>query len=303
MVPLNPSPDSPFAVTFGEGTVVIDSEDLDVLREIRYLLRHCRSPVDHDGVGTGVTSLAVRMSEDGGRIITKDGQIILRSSSAAALIERILYETTVNLARANRSSLVLHAAGVALGTAGVALCGESGAGKSTLAARSILGGFNLLSDELILVDPSLGTMSGFPRPLVLKDVVAGLGTDNLPVQIQSPAVIGEVGNSYVDPEQIRSGCVQPGAEVAVLVFPRYSPNSNPVIQRLSPAAAAFRLLPRVVNAPNLPRRGLDAVTALAKRVPAYAAAYSDASLIVPVLHQLVDSPLAARHTSHRPPRV
>jgi HprK-related kinase B len=61
--------------------------------------------------------------------------------------------------------LLLHAAGVARGDAGVALTGFPGAGKSTLALHLMREGYNFVSNDrlVIRVDASRLRMDGLPK--------------------------------------------------------------------------------------------------------------------------------------------
>jgi HprK-related kinase A len=67
------------------------------------------------------------------------------------------------------AELMLHAAAVARGDAGVLLIGRSGSGKSTLCAACVMNGWRLLSDEIALISPQDGLLSGMVRPIVLKN--------------------------------------------------------------------------------------------------------------------------------------
>lgn len=54
------------------------------------------------------------------------------------------------------------------------IVGESGAGKSTLSAALCLHGWRLLSDELTIISPTDGSLTGLARPVALKNAAIDL---------------------------------------------------------------------------------------------------------------------------------
>jgi len=62
----------------------------------------------------------------------------------------------------------LHATAIAIGNIAVALLGDCGRGKSTLAASLVAAGYQILTDDLLLLRHINGVLCGFPGPPRLK---------------------------------------------------------------------------------------------------------------------------------------
>jgi len=73
---------------------------------------------------------------------------------------------------ADRSRIMIHAAVVARGEHALIVVGKSGYGKSTASTAALLHGWELLSDDLSVANPSAGTVRGVARPPRLPTDVA-----------------------------------------------------------------------------------------------------------------------------------
>jgi hypothetical protein len=60
-----------------------------------------------------------------------------------------------------------------------------------------------------------------------------------------------------------------------LIFPRYAPDTQFCVERLTSAGVLFRLLQHLVNARNFSDHGLAATARLARQVIAYTLDYSN----------------------------
>ncbi len=78
---------------------------------------------------------------------------------------------------ADHSRLHLHAAAVERSGIGIVLCADSGTGKTSLTAALITRGFGYLSDEAVVLSSEYDSVSGFNKPLSLKDGPTGLVPD------------------------------------------------------------------------------------------------------------------------------
>lgn len=184
-------------------------------------------------------------------------------------VERLVYEVTLALAAAGPDQLLFHAAAVAQGKRGLLLPGPSGTGKSTLAAWLAASGFDLLSDELCAVRPGDTGLAGFPRPLNLKDRSISLEHPRWPGGPVEPRRPGELSTRLV-----------------AIVFPKRRSGAETAVARLTPADAAFRLLPCLTNRGRWPRAGVDALAELARRVPAYELVYAEAERAVRAVEEI-----------------
>jgi hypothetical protein len=92
----------------------------------------------------------------GTALVTPDGLEILWAREApAAEWSAVLIGQVLPLAATLRGLEVFHAAGVVLDGRAQMLCGAAGAGKTSLAAHLVLGGADLLSDDVVALDDRL----------------------------------------------------------------------------------------------------------------------------------------------------
>ncbi|MCP3144283.1 potassium transporter TrkH [Pyxidicoccus xibeiensis] len=89
------------------------------------------------------------------------GDTVLVEPPADALDTELALRVALQLATLRQGGLLLHAGGVAFGTAGVVALGPSGAGKSTFTRLCAGAGAKVLSDEVIALYPD-GHVEGSP---------------------------------------------------------------------------------------------------------------------------------------------
>lgn len=117
----------------------------------------------------GVATVELEVRETGGGIdLTRDGVPALRAPSAAALVERVVWEVNQLAWGAGGDRVLVHGAAVVLDDRAVLLCGPSGAGKSTLAAALVQRGAGYLTDEIVAYDPARGVIVPYPKPISLR---------------------------------------------------------------------------------------------------------------------------------------
>ena len=145
--------------------------------------------------------------------------------------------------------LQIHAATLSRNGRGLIMAAESGFGKTTLAAGLLARGWEYLSDEFALIDPSDLRINPFPKALCVKHgsfpVMERLGLPLWRQRHYVKALKGEVG--YVNP---LAGCRTIVAEpcpVRLIVFPRYAENARPRLYPISRAQAAFELARHALN--------------------------------------------------------
>lgn len=176
--------------------------------------------------------------------------------SAAALLDQL--PTLLNLLTPHvQGALALHAGAVARGDDGVVvIAGDSGAGKSTLIGAMVQRGWRYASDEAVAVRPGTLTAVAYPKPLALAPGARrALG---LPPGATHTAVRELAGSAVV---------VRAHLPVRAVVLPRRRPGTT-VVELVPPGApAAVAIAPHALNlrAARLP--ALEALAALATRVP------------------------------------
>lgn len=156
-----------------------------------------------------------------------------------------LFEWGLNWSIASRALgyLVMHAAVLARDGSAVVMPGFPGAGKSTLCASlTFLEHWQLLSDELAILDPDAGHLVPHPRPISLK---------NESIDIVSQFQGAALGPRYLDTRKgtIAHAAVPVASQLAAesparcrwVVFPRFEAGCEPFAEEI-PRAEAFALI-------------------------------------------------------------
>jgi len=122
----------------------------------------------------------------------------------------------------------------------VIIVGESGAGKSTLSAALCLNGWRLLSDELTIISPGDGSLTGLARPVALKndaiDLVKSLSPEAHMGPVSPDTMKGDV--AHMRPPAASVHNVGQPAAPACFVFVEYEKGSPMRVQEV-PKARAF----------------------------------------------------------------
>jgi HprK-related kinase A len=189
--------------------------------------------------------------------------------------------------------LIVHAAVLERDGRALILPAPSGSGKSTLCAGLVYaGGWRLLSDELMLLDPARGCVVALPRPLSLKndsiEALAALApTENF------GEVVRETSKGRVAHLKPPADCVagaQTPALPAWVVLPRYAPDSAATLRPLSRASAFMALVDNAFNYVVHGRRGFHALADLIDRSKTYEFSYADLREAVVVFERLASEP-------------
>lgn len=135
------------------------------------------SPDDPDRVwrtgpacGFTVPGVARFEMHDGRRIIV-DPEIGIEDRH----IRLFLLGTALGVIMMQRGHLVLHGNAIRIGDECAVVIGASGAGKSTLAAEFARRGLDVLSDDVVPVDPEGRALTGYPRIKLWDDALIRLG--------------------------------------------------------------------------------------------------------------------------------
>lgn len=111
---------------------------------------------------------------------------------AAPEVRTFLFGTVFGLLVHQRGLLPLHASCVRIGDVAVAFAGPSGVGKSTLAAAFLQRGYDILADDVTVVD--VGRPGGpvvlpaFPRLKLWQDAMTAFGIDTAGLETVRPAL-------------------------------------------------------------------------------------------------------------------
>lgn len=177
-----------------------------------------------------------------------------------------LFEWGLNFCVAHRplGYLVMHAAVLARDGRALMLPGFPGAGKSTLCASlALCEGWQLLSDELAILDPADVHLIPHPRPISVKnrsiDVVTAFPGARLgPVYHDTRK--GSVSHLACPPSALREASTR--ARVAWVVFPRFDAAAEPYCEPISRNEAFALISEQSFNQERMGERGFEALCAL-----------------------------------------
>ncbi len=111
--------------------------------------------------------------------ITDGNRIIVEPESGADMqsVRLFLLGTCMGAVMHQRNRLVIHANAIRFGDGCVIFMGNSGNGKSTLAARFHQLGYEVLTDDLAVIDDDLNVLPGYPQMKLWQDTADKLGID------------------------------------------------------------------------------------------------------------------------------
>ena len=270
---------SPLLIHFGDQAASLQCDDPELAAYLAEMFRHSLD-------GRLAPRTAYHLEAANGRfILRRDAQILQTSPTAVALLPWLMQDLVAALIEAQTDRLIFHAGGVLVDEMGIFLGGQTGSGKSTLTACLLANGARYLSDEVLALsagDPP--TMTGLARPLVLKEALPPAWAPWLPDPTSPPLAAMADGTHWILPAWMGATVAAVPAPLRLLLFPTYRAAAPLAIRPLTPAEAAFHLLQNLVNARNLPDKGVSAAADIARRVPAYQISYDEATAVAAWIH-------------------
>ena len=204
-----------------------------------------------------------------------------------------MLEWGLNWCVASRSLgyLVMHAGLLARSGRALMMPGSPGAGKSTMCASlCLLEGWQLLSDELAILDPSTGLMQPHPRPISLK---------NTSIDVVSHFPGAQLGRVYQD---TRKGTISHAtcptasidaasspARVEWVVFPRFETNNPVRCDEISHAEAFALISEQSFNKERMGEVGFDALCAMLTGARCYQIVYGSTADGIQVIREITAS--------------
>jgi hypothetical protein len=217
---------------------------------------------------------------DGFHLIA-NGELAAIASTASELPVTLMQVVQRQLIFGETQTAMLHAAVLSKEGFSLLFPAAAGSGKSTLTAWLMGHGYGLLSDELASVDAS-GQVDGFTRPLNIKP-----GSRPLLDQFEwmRPALVQALlsCNTTLIPWPREASVSSP---IFAIVEPLYEPDKSFTAERMSHGRCAAQLMRCLLNARNLPKHGLSAVTRIAERCQGYRIGYSKLADVSTWLAQL-----------------
>lgn len=188
-----------------------------------------------------------------------------------------LFEWGLNWCVANRPMgyLVMHAGLLARAGHALMMPGFPGAGKSTLCASlCLIEGWQLLSDELAILDPRSGLMQPHPRPISLK---------NASVDVVSAFPGARLGPVYHDTRKgsishaaCPAGSVEAagaGVKVGWVVLPRFEVGATAACEPISRAEAFTLISEQSFNRERMGEVGFEALCSMLSDAECYQIVY------------------------------
>ncbi len=227
-----------------------------------------------------------RTAVDGrdGYFLAVDGSVVLRTPALGIAFANLTFEINQRVIDAT-AGVRLHAAAVAGSAGAVVLPGEMGAGKSTLSAGLVAAGWTYLTDETVAFSTSEGKVRPYPKPLSLGSTPPGLAdrwsprADYLPI----------LGSTGLVPPPVLGSAARADAAVAVVVLPRYLPDSPVSIERLSEADALAAVAAQTFDLGRQPGT-LSRLAALLESTPVFRLTSGDLDAAVAAVTRISENP-------------
>jgi hypothetical protein len=178
-----------------------------------------------------------------------------------------------------RDAIAFHAAALCHDNGFVLLPGQTGAGKTRLSLWYRAQGFDLGTDEIVIVSVRPNETSevilggALRRPVFLK----ALGDANMLLRPAETPVAQQSSSWGLLLRLAGASWTQTAVNRGLIVFPRFVAGAPFKLSALTPGEAALGLIENCLNARNLPRGGLPFASLLARRLPAVALDYGETS--------------------------
>ncbi|MGH2701708.1 MAG: hypothetical protein ACRDJ2_08030, partial [Actinomycetota bacterium] len=184
--------------------------------------------------------------------------------------------------------LMVHAAAASLHGRGLLLPARMDSGKSTLVAGLTRSGFDYLTDEVALLDPSSGILHPYPKALWLEEpsisAIGGL------TRIQR-RLLGE--QYQVPASDLRQSAIGSPVPVRLIVTPRYEEGAQTQLEAIGRAEAIVLLRSHCFNFPDFGDRGLDLLSELVRGADCYRMIVGDLGAAVEALTRLAGEEVAS----------
>jgi hypothetical protein len=257
-------------IRFGHTVVAVEADDARAQALADFLFRFTG-----DGSGEPYTTFRVATDAASGRLAAyRDGVLIHRDASEAALAESLLGEVTFCLLDQSCDGTTLHAGAPAWRDQGVLIPGAIGMGKTTLTAWLTHRGLDYLTDELVWIPNDTNILHAFTRPLNVKKSARPVLHTLLDYDAHAAQVLRGDELDLILPTALRSTNRLSTPNLGLILFPNYQPDGDPGIERLSPAQAGLGLVPAILNSGSLGDQGFSQIARLARAAPAYRVRYS-----------------------------
>lgn len=201
-----------------------------------------------------------------------------------------LFEWGLNWCVGHRAHqfLMLHAATLERGGAGILLPALPGSGKSTLCAAMALSGWRYMSDEFGLFDFEQRKLIALPRPAALKNeslrVIREFAKDSFIGRLYPKTRKGTVGHLRPPDAAIKDMAIP--AKPGFVIFPRYLPGAPVTLKSVHKSQAFLRLAQNSFNYELTGADGFLAVNEIIRAVECVEVSYSKLDEVLVQLDKL-----------------
>lgn len=198
----------------------------------------------------------------------------LNASQAFAMLE---WGMNWTIAAHEMQYVIVHAGILAKNGRAVLFPAPPGSGKSTLTAHLAFNGWQLLSDEMALIDPITHRVIPFVRPICLKNSSIDLAKKWFPNGCFSTVATdthkGDV--IHLSPPDVSWQMATQSAEIKGVVFPNYRANQAMQIYQLSQAETFLQLAENAFNFQVLGLQGFDTVVNVVENAKCFEIFHND----------------------------
>ncbi|MCL7488972.1 MAG: hypothetical protein M8357_12460 [Desulfobulbaceae bacterium] len=258
-------------------TVRLCSEDRKLGERFAATVQHLQdSPCV---AGVQATIALVHEQPAGGWSVYLDGRRYASGVAENSVLPYIYSLFFVSASRGLDRYFLLHGAALAKNNGALLLPGVAGSGKTTLALLLAEQGWQLYSDELVVMDVDSGRVMPFPMPVSIKPGSVPILAPCYPEL--TTARVWERGDGQLVRYLAPAGNMLPAsledrALPFALIFPTYTPQKGTCLQEIGKVEALQRLAATGSSNRGLRAGDVEAMIALAKRCPAYTLVFDDA---------------------------
>ncbi len=278
-------------ISFDKGCVDIIWEGVNALDLLDFLFKD-RSRLPDDTP----LSLFKLKAETPQSFLLYQAEKLIAKGDRGKVAARLLDSVITELAKETDGGLLFHAAALSSNGRSILIPGKSGSGKTFLAASLADNGYSYLTDEIALVEPDNWCLSGFYKPLHIKNKDAF--NYQIPLNLLRKHSIDPSSSSLPVAKGFLTNCFYVNSvkqaqrkQVSIIIFPKYEGGVKPAIKRLACARTGLLLMQNLINSRNLTSGGFHEVADFSRKVPAYQVTYGNCSQVV----RAVDSLFASEH--------
>jgi len=223
--------------------------------------------------------LQQRGNEDSKHIIIRNGEIVYQTSDHTDLLMTLLEFILEDFIESTKDHLLLHSAVLVKNEKAIVLPADSNSGKSTLSIAMLKDGFKYISDEVGAINIDNLKVSGFPRPIVIKDKTISFFTSLGPeidyrlYKLKNSRDVQKMHVGIPCGEKIAS--MKESFPITAIAFPKYSPNGETVLNELNYSLSVFNLMRFSFNHLRLKEIGFKTAAKIAREIKCYSLEIKD----------------------------